>query len=237
MLVSGGWGNFGPLSSTEVYRHRFSQGRVWIEISALPRPMTGVRLVNLNNKILLFGESLQDYWQALMSFIFKMSMAKRRVAAKGILRFWSFQFGMKSGPELGTCHVPELILQFPLLTLMTTNLIVGRNQINTANAKFLWNCVLAFDTKIKTLHYRNRLASPLVLQADLLTRGMSPCSSWLASSLCHTGLEALPSKKKWSIDGTGVPGFLRPVWLWDGVAKPEKMGKKLNLVQKLVKNT
>ena len=44
----------------------------------------------------------------------------------------------------------------------------------------------------------------------------------------HTGLEALPSKKKWSIDGTGVPGFLRPVWSWDGVAKPEKMGKKLN---------
>ena len=28
----------------------------------------------------------------------------------------------------------------------------------------------------------------------------------------HTGLEALPSKKKVSIDGTGVPGFLRPVW-------------------------
>ena len=64
-------------------------------------------------------------------------MAKRRVAAKGILRFWSFQFGMKSGPESGTCHVPELILQFPLLTLMTTNLIVGRNQINKADAKIL----------------------------------------------------------------------------------------------------
>ena len=30
--------------------------------------------------------------------------------------------------------------------------------------------------------------------------------------LYHTGLEALPSKKKVSIDGTGVPGFLRPVW-------------------------
>ena len=43
----------------------------------------------------------------------------------------------------------------------------------------------------------------------------------------HTGLEALPSQKKWSIDGTGVPGFLRPVWYWDGVLKPEKMGKKL----------
>ena len=53
----------------------------------------------------------------------------------------------------------------------------------------------------------------------------------------HTGLEALPSKKKWSIDGTGVPGFLSPVWLWDRVAKPEKMGKKINLVKKLVKNT
>ena len=28
----------------------------------------------------------------------------------------------------------------------------------------------------------------------------------------HTSLEALTSKKKVSIDGTGVPGFLRPVW-------------------------
>ena len=53
----------------------------------------------------------------------------------------------------------------------------------------------------------------------------------------HTGLEALPSKKKLSIDGTGVPGFVRPWWWWDGVAKPQKMGKKLNLVKKLVINT
>ena len=59
----------------------------------------------------------------------------------------------------------------------------------------------------------------------------------LTSEVSHTGLEALPSKKKWSIDGTGVPEFLRPVWYWDGVLKPEKMGKKLNLDQKLVKNT
>ena len=58
-----------------------------------------------------------------------------------------------------------------------------------------------------------------------------------AGLLLHTGLEALLSKKKVSIDGTGVPGFLRPVWYCDRVAKPEKMGKKLNLVQKLVKNT
>ena len=28
----------------------------------------------------------------------------------------------------------------------------------------------------------------------------------------HTGLEALPSKKKVSVHGTGVPVFLRPVW-------------------------
>ena len=57
------------------------------------------------------------------------------------------------------------------------------------------------------------------------------------SSKSHTGLEALPSKKKLSIDGTVVPGFLRRVWCWDRVAKPQKMGKKLNLVNKLVKNT
>ena len=53
----------------------------------------------------------------------------------------------------------------------------------------------------------------------------------------HTGLEALPSKIKVSVHGTGVPVFLRPVWYRDGVAKPEKIGKKLNLVKKLVKNT
>ena len=41
----------------------------------------------------------------------------------------------------------------------------------------------------------------------------------------HTGLEALPSKKKVSVRRTGVPVFLRPVWYWDGVTKPEKMGK------------
>ena len=28
----------------------------------------------------------------------------------------------------------------------------------------------------------------------------------------HTGLEALSSKKKVSVHGTGVPVFLRPVW-------------------------
>ena len=52
-----------------------------------------------------------------------------------------------------------------------------------------------------------------------------------------TGLEALPSNKKVSVHGTGVPVFLRPVWYWDGLAKPEKMGKKLNSVKKLVKNS
>ena len=55
--------------------------------------------------------------------------------------------------------------------------------------------------------------------------------------MVHTGLEAFPSKKKVSVHGTGVPVFLRPVWYWDGAAKPEKMGKKLNSVKKLVQNT
>ena len=32
------------------------------------------------------------------------------------------------------------------------------------------------------------------------------------ATLAHTGLEALPSQKKVSVHGTGVPVFLRPVW-------------------------
>ena len=43
----------------------------------------------------------------------------------------------------------------------------------------------------------------------------------------HTGLEALTSKKKVSVHGIGVSGFLRPVWCWDGAAKPPKIGKKM----------
>ena len=72
---------------------------------------------------------------------------------------------------------------------------------------------------------RNR--TKVVCKSDLINK----------HSTCHTGLEALPSQKKVSVHGTGVPVFLRPVWYWDGVAKPEKMGKKFNSVIKLVQNT
>ena len=53
LLVTGGWG----LSSTEVYRPSAGE---WREVpgGALPRPMWGVRVVTLNNRVLLFGENI-----------------------------------------------------------------------------------------------------------------------------------------------------------------------------------
>ena len=63
--------------------------------------------------------------------------------------------------------------------------------------------------------------------SKLAKLSLSVLLKWLSFvQLMHTGLEALSSKKKVSVHGTGVPVFLRPVWYWDGVAKPEKMGKK-----------
>ena len=56
LLVTGGWGSaYDPLSSTEVYRPSAGE---WREVpgGALPRPMVGVRVTTLNNKVLLFGE-------------------------------------------------------------------------------------------------------------------------------------------------------------------------------------
>ena len=55
-LVTGGWGDK-PLASTEVYRPSAGE---WREVpsSALPRPMHGMRVVTLNNKVLLFGEKI-----------------------------------------------------------------------------------------------------------------------------------------------------------------------------------
>ena len=55
-LVTGGWdSDWKLLASTEVYR--LSAGE-WREVpgGALPRPMWGVVVVTLNNRVLLFGE-------------------------------------------------------------------------------------------------------------------------------------------------------------------------------------
>ena len=45
------------LASTEVYRPSAGE---WREVpgGALPRPMSGVRVVTLNNRVLLFGEKI-----------------------------------------------------------------------------------------------------------------------------------------------------------------------------------
>ena len=60
MLVTGGINGitgFDTLASTEVYRPSTGE---WREVpgGALPRPMTGVRVVTLNNRVLLFGEEI-----------------------------------------------------------------------------------------------------------------------------------------------------------------------------------
>ena len=55
LLVTGGYSyGYGTLASTEVYRPSTGE---WREVpgGALPRPMNGVRVVTLNNRVLLFG--------------------------------------------------------------------------------------------------------------------------------------------------------------------------------------
>ena len=58
LLVTGGWvADYEALASTEVYRP--SAGK-WREVSGggLPRPLANVRVVTLNNRVLLFGEKI-----------------------------------------------------------------------------------------------------------------------------------------------------------------------------------
>ena len=58
LLVTGGWTyDYNALASTEVYRPSAGE---WREVpgGALPRPMTEVRVVTLNNRVLLFGEKI-----------------------------------------------------------------------------------------------------------------------------------------------------------------------------------
>ena len=55
LLVTGGWTGKEHLASTEVYRPSAGE---WREVpgGALPRPMDEVRVVTLNNRVLLFGD-------------------------------------------------------------------------------------------------------------------------------------------------------------------------------------
>ena len=67
MLVTGGWdSSYHFLVSTEVYRPSAGE---WREVpgGALPRPMEGVRVVTLNNRVLLFGEKI--IFKALLTMI------------------------------------------------------------------------------------------------------------------------------------------------------------------------
>ena len=58
LLVTGGLDSrIQDLASTEVYRPSAGE---WREVpgGALPRPIYGVRVVTLNNRVLLFGEKI-----------------------------------------------------------------------------------------------------------------------------------------------------------------------------------
>ena len=54
-LVTGGYNGDNRLDSTEVLR----PGSEWQEITSarLPRPLFGVRVITVDNRVLLFGES------------------------------------------------------------------------------------------------------------------------------------------------------------------------------------
>ena len=73
LLVTGGEDSDSQfLASTEVY---YPSAGEWREVpGALPRPMEGVRVVTLNNKVLLFGEiiilNLVDINQLILYFIY-----------------------------------------------------------------------------------------------------------------------------------------------------------------------
>ena len=58
LLVTGGWDSDREyLASTEVYRPSTGE---WREVpgGVLPRPMDGISLVTLNNRVFLFGEEI-----------------------------------------------------------------------------------------------------------------------------------------------------------------------------------
>ena len=72
LLVTGGYdNNYIRLDSTEVLR----PGSEWKEITSarLPRPLTAVRVITVNNRVLLFGErrliitltAPSDHWPVL----------------------------------------------------------------------------------------------------------------------------------------------------------------------------
>ena len=111
---SGGWGGR-DLASTEVYRPSAGE---WREVpsGALPRPMDGVRLVTLNNRVLLFGEKIILFDDiVLITCTNKVEIATTTKKTITITQTsWSTQMMGRSGPELGKCQRKEVITPFPL---------------------------------------------------------------------------------------------------------------------------
>ena len=87
LLVTGGLDSgWEKLASTEVYRPSAGE---WREVpgGALPRPMTEVRVVTLNNRVLLFGEKIILTGWHNNSFVFKGGEDKKRYVYAEILEY------------------------------------------------------------------------------------------------------------------------------------------------------
>ena len=109
MLVTGGFGVKEHLSSTEVYRPSAGE---WKEVpdGALPRPMRAVRVVTLNNRVLLFGEKIiLTEGQSSSICIYQVAKTKEKV----MQTFWSSLTprGRRIGSESGKCPKLEVSME------------------------------------------------------------------------------------------------------------------------------
>ena len=104
------------LSSTEVYRPSAGE---WREVSdgALPRPMYGVDVVTLNNRVLLFGEMvISTFWKSSTDCV--ISKVELATTTKHMQISWStltqrLRERTQSGLWLGKCQKKDFIMQSP----------------------------------------------------------------------------------------------------------------------------
>ena len=125
LLVTGGFGCYDPRSlrsSTEVY---YPSAGEWTQVGDLPRSMEGLHAVTLNNKILIFGEMI--ILNVCLSVIKCLCGIKVvwTMKMKLMRTFWSTQSQRRGGPKSGRCQQPDVLTQFPLLTLITLKIIVS----------------------------------------------------------------------------------------------------------------
>ena len=114
MVTGGAFSNSEFLSSTEVY---YPSAGVWREVpGALPRPMDGVGVVTLNNRVLLFGEIIIYREDGHKSLVFKGGLDIELNEYVDILKFsdsegeenWA-RVGAMARPKGGHFHAVSII--------------------------------------------------------------------------------------------------------------------------------